>query len=288
MAESAGARRGKRFGQGALVKLSDARSSTDAMPTDDPLFVTALARGLAVLHCCGAAHDPQSVRQIVEETKLPQPTVWRLCHTLVQLGYLERTQENRYRPGLPLLGLGYAAVAQRPLAELARPAMVRLAGAYSGTVSLAVCQGLDMVFLERITGATLVYPGLRLGSRVSLLASATGWAYLCALAPAERDALLELLRQRLAADFDRMHSSLKEALRGFDDHGFVINPGILHPEINAIAVPISGTGSGPVACLYFGGPKSDFSVDFLKTEVAPVLLRLANELGGCSAVQSNS
>jgi DNA-binding IclR family transcriptional regulator len=258
------------------------------MPTDDPLFVTALARGLAVLHCCGAAHDPQSVRQIVEETKLPQPTVWRLCHTLVQLGYLERTQENRYRPGLPLLGLGYAAVAQRPLAELARPAMVRLAGAYSGTVSLAVCQGLDMVFLERITGATLVYPGLRLGSRVSLLASATGWAYLCALAPAERDALLELLRQRLAADFDRMHSSLKEALRGFDDHGFVINPGILHPEINAIAVPISGTGSGPVACLYFGGPKSDFSVDFLKTEVAPVLLRLANELGGCSAVQSNS
>ena len=288
MDESAGARLAKRSSEGALLNLDGTASPTDAMPTDDPLFVTALARGLAVLQCCGAAHAPQSVRQIVDQTKLPQPTVWRLCHTLVQLGYLERTQENRFRPGMPLLGLGYAALARRPLADLARPAMVRLAGAYNGTVSLGIRQDFDMVFIERVSGGTLIYPGLRPGSPISLLASAMGWAYLGALAPEERDALLQVARQRFSAEFERIRIALQEALRGFDDHGFVINPGILHPEINAIAVPIRGTSSSPVACLNFGGPKSVFSVDFLRTQMAPVVLKLANELGRSAAAQVTS
>lgn len=189
---------------------------------------------------------------------------------------------------MPLLGLGYAALAQRPLAELARPSMVRLASAYKGTVALSVRQDLDMVFIERISGGTLFFPGLRPGSPISLLSSAMGWAYLGALASAERDALLELARQRFVAEFDRIHISLQEALRGFDDHGFVINPGILHPEINAIAVPIRDKGSGPVACLNFGGAKSLFSVDFLRTEIAPTLLKLADELGHSAAAQVTS
>ena len=54
----------------------------------DPLFVTALARGLAVLRCFTPRTRELSATELARMTKLPQPTIWRLCHTLRALGYL--------------------------------------------------------------------------------------------------------------------------------------------------------------------------------------------------------
>ena len=51
-------------------------------------LVTALLRGLDVLRCFTEQKKVLGSSEIARLTKLPQPTVWRLCQTLVKAGYL--------------------------------------------------------------------------------------------------------------------------------------------------------------------------------------------------------
>ncbi|MDO8277110.1 MAG: IclR family transcriptional regulator [Burkholderiaceae bacterium] len=244
----------------------------------DPLFVEALARGLKVLQCCGRSDVPLTVTQIVRETGLTQSTVWRMCHTMVTLGFLERTHENRVRPGLPLLDLGYAALSRRPLADLARPGMEKLASQFAGAVSLGVRDGMEMIYLERIEGGSIIFTGLRTGSRVSLLATAMGWGYLAGISMESRASILETTRQRMPQEFARVIDRLQAAISDFPTKGYVLNTGVLHPEINAIGIPLLQEGKEPAACLSFGGSSSIFSPHRLETEIAPRLIELAKSL----------
>ena len=246
--------------------------------SDDPLFVTSLARGLAILQSLGTSDKALTMTQIAKLLKLPQPTVWRLCHTMIELGYLERTDENRVRPGLALLGLGYAALSQRPLSELARPGMEMIAKQFPGAVSLGIRQDLEMLYIHRVEGGAIVFAGLRTGSRVSLLASAIGWGYVAGLPKKERSVLLASAKQSMPKEYSRVSSALEVAINDYPIKGLIVNTGVLHPEINAIAVPVGILGSTPMASLSFGGPRSKFSVKILENEVGPKLRALARNL----------
>src|SRR5690606_25146051 len=96
----------------------------------DRQFVTALARGLQILSCFSSATPELSGSELAKLTGLPQPTVWRLCHTMLQLGMLITTSGDRMRPGLPVLRLGHSALARLDAVELARPHMQDMADTY--------------------------------------------------------------------------------------------------------------------------------------------------------------
>ena len=87
-----------------MSKIKPANESSSKTVTtlnqNDPLYVTALARGLSILKCCGEAAHDLSVSEIAKLLDLPQSTVWRACYTLEQHGYLVRVENDRLRPGL--------------------------------------------------------------------------------------------------------------------------------------------------------------------------------------------
>ena len=151
-------------------------------PDGDRLFISSLAKGLEVLQCFGPTAPELSVSDISRITGMPQPTVWRICHTLITLGYLTNAQGRQtLRPGIPVLTLGYAALSSSPLGELALPDMQAIASKHSGAVSLGARNGLDMVYLQRCQGSAIILADLRVGSRVPIATSATGWAYIAGL-----------------------------------------------------------------------------------------------------------
>jgi DNA-binding IclR family transcriptional regulator len=244
----------------------------------DPLYVTALARGLAVLRCCAENGGDLTVSEIAKRLDLPQATVWRSCYTMLKLGYLVRTQGERLRPGLAVLSLGHAALSRQPLAELARPGMEAIARQFPGAVSLGVPQGLEMLYIARVEGGAPIYPGLRAGSRVGVLASAMGWAYLAALPEKDRDAFLAVAKARQKEQYERIAQQLKQAIRHFERTGFLLNSGVIHPELNAIAFPIRLDAHTPVASISFGGVLAEFPPERLLNEVAPQLSQLASAL----------
>ena len=243
----------------------------------DRPFVTALARGLEILGCFSVSRPEISGTQLAALTGLPQPTVWRLCHTMVKLGFLVSVNGDKLRPGIPVLKLGRAALASIPLADAARAPMQSLADRFGAASGLGARDGSRMVFVQRcICEATLVM-NLRVGARLPLLSSAVGWGLLVGLEPAEREALLA---EHGPADprWPVVEPAFRAAIDDAARDGFILNIGVFHPGYNAVAVPLRGPGGKAAFGLTCAGSAATHSADFLRRQVAPVLLAAAQEL----------
>lgn len=252
-----------------------ARSDDDIAPEKDRQFVTALARGLDVLRCFTRATPALGTADIARMTGLAQPTVWRLCYTLIQEGYLVQTDRGgRLRPGISVLGLGQAAIASMPIAELARDDMQALASRYQCAVSLGMRDGHYMVYMQRMQGSQIILRDLEVGSRVPLSSSATGWAYLAGLPDDEREQVFKELQEIEKKRWSTLLPKIKQSIAQYKRTGFIINKGSLHAQINAVAVPVMSSDGKALLSLSAGGISLVFDDETL-VKVGNELKRLA-------------
>ena len=255
------------------------RQAGPPCPADDEdrPFVTALARGLEILSCFSSSRPEIGGTQLAAMTGLPQPTVWRLCHTMVQLGYLVSVSGDKLRPGIPVLKLGRSALASIPLADAARAPMQALVDRFGAASGLGANDGGRMVFVQRcISEATLVM-NLRVGARLPLLSSAVGWGFLLGLPAGERDALVA---EHGSADprWPTVQPLFLAASQAASTDGFILNTGVFHPGYNAVAVPVRASDGRPLFGLTCAGSATTHSAEFLRNQVAPALRALAKEL----------
>ena len=247
-------------------------------PQDDRQFVSALARGFAILQCFAPSRPELGTTQIAQLTGLPQSTVWRLCHTMVTLGFLIPVPgQEKLRLGLPILGLGYAVLANYPIGALAEPYMAEIAQRFQGAVSLGARDGLNMIYLQRCQGASIILADLRVGSRVPIAYSATGWAWLAAMPAPERDRLRAELHAADADRWARVEPRFDAALQAFRRTGYIVNRGSLHDQINGVAVPVLGADGTVRLTLSTGGINAVFT-DAILNEAGVELKRLAERL----------
>jgi DNA-binding IclR family transcriptional regulator len=156
--------------------------------------------------------------------------------------------------------------------------MEAIAKRYQGAVSLGVRDGLSMLYLQRCQGSSIILAHLGIGSRVPLAYSATGWAYLAAIPEKERKQLLAEIRAVDRHKWAATEPSFEASLRKFRKTGYVTNLGSLHPQVNAVAVPVlSQDGSVPLT-ISSGGISSVFT-DKVLQEVGNELKALAEKLG---------
>jgi DNA-binding IclR family transcriptional regulator len=245
---------------------------------EDRQFVTALARGLEILRCFNASRTELSGAEIAALTGLPQPTVWRMCHTLSQLGYLQ-SSGDKLKVGTAVLALGYSAVAALDFGELAQDGMQRLANDFNAASSLAAPDRQDMLIVRRATatGSVLVV-NLHVGSRLDMANSSVGWAYLASLTDEERAPLLDSMQQRHGRAWGALRRTLQDAITKYKHRGYVLNTGTYHVDINSVAVPINPGGGAQTLILNLGSPASQNSASQLEKKVAPRLLALAEVL----------
>lgn len=254
------------------------RAGDDLETAKDRQFVTALARGLEVLRCFTPARPELGTSEIARLTGIPQPTVWRLCYTLQQLGFLTPIPGRQtMRPGIALLGLGQAVLTGQPIAELALPEMAAIAAAHEGAVSLGMRDGLSMIYLQRCNGSAIILANMRVGSRVPLATSATGWAYIAGLSPERREAVIRELARAKLENWELTEQRLRAALRDYDRTGYIISLGAMHERINSVAVPIVSPDGQTTLSLSSGGISEVFQPETL-AKVGIELKSLASRL----------
>lgn len=246
--------------------------------------VSALARGIAVLRCFGEGVETLSHGDIARQTRIPKPTVTRLVATLEDLGFLrQKADGDRYALAAGVLPLARAFLSGLDVRASARPHMMALADEYDASVNLAVCEGSDIVVIEACRSRSAALTSrLDIGSRVPLLRSALGRAYLGALDAAARESLLHELRARAGHAWRKESAGLDGALRDAALRGYCISLGESHPDISAVAVPVR-TSSGEIMTLNCGGPSFRFTEEKLRRTVAPRLMetaaRIAEDIG---------
>ncbi|SAL11445.1 IclR family transcriptional regulator [Caballeronia humi] len=246
---------------------------------DERKFVVALARGLDMLRAFRPGEVLLGNRDFAERTGLPKATVNRLAYTLTTLGYLRFDEAaGKYALDTGVLSLGFALLAGADTLELARPHMRELAREIGAAVSLGCRDGMDMIYLETIRSETALTLGLAPGSRLSMLTSSMGRAYLAVQEPATRAALLEELSDAAGADGPALVKTAEQAVEDFARDGCCYSFRDWHDDVNAIAAPFRDVRNGRWLVLSSSGPASSMGEGYFREVIGPKLRALAGRL----------
>ncbi|MFY3383937.1 IclR family transcriptional regulator [Paracidovorax sp. MALMAid1276] len=252
-----------------------AAANASASPADRH-FVTALARGLDVLACFRSGDALLGNQEIAQRCGLPKSTVSRLTATLTRMGYLIHLRESsKYRLGTATLSLGSAMLARMDVRQVARPLMQELADFARAEVSLGTRDRLSMIYVENCRCKTTPALSLDVGSRISLVTSAMGRAWLAAAPAPERGELLAQLEQRNDARWPALQQGLDRALQDYRSLGVTTSFGEWQKKVNAIARSFQPGGGLPPMAINCGGPAFQVSQERLLGEVRPRLIKIA-------------
>jgi len=256
-----------------------------AAQREDPDFVTAVARGFAVLRCFRRGEHALGNKEMANRTGLPRSTIARLTHTLTELGYLEYVaSQEKYALGIAVLSLGQSYLTGLDMRDVARPQMQTLADDVKATVALAGNAGGDMMFLELAHGNPAFALRVTVGERVPRGTSALGRAYSAGLPPeARQQSIAAFRRQMKKTDWPAAEQSIQAAFADYEQYGVCLSMGDWNPDVHGVSTPMVSNG-GKVVAFSASLPAHVAPREHLIDVVAPKLIamrdRVLRQLGG--------
>lgn len=203
-----------------------------------------------------------TLAQIVRRTGLPRSSAHRMLERLVQLRWLRRSGRD-YELGMRLVELGSLAVHQDRLVRAAGPLLGELHRATGLVVHLAVLDGPDVVYLDKVGGSPLAPIPTRVGGRQPAHCTAVGKAM---LAYREEDAAVDL-GVRSTKYSIATGSQLEVELSRVRAHGVAFEREESLLGVGCVAAPIGDPGEA-VAAVSVCGPMSRMTFD--QRLIAPV------------------
>jgi DNA-binding IclR family transcriptional regulator len=213
-----------------------------------------------ILEAFGPDDEALSLSELARRSSLAKASVHRLAQELVGWGLLER-RDGDYRLGMRLFEIGQRVPRQRILRDLARPFMEDLFQATNETVHLAVLDGLEILYLEKVSGHGQVARPSRVAGRMPLHCTATGKALL-AFGPAS------LFDEVVAAPLARVTPRtvvaprlLAQELERAREAGYAVEFEQTRVGHMSVAVPLRGATGVTVAALSVTAPSGRGNVD---------------------------
>src|SRR5512141_1089934 len=200
-------------GQPALSGHDLLLAETIADHRDDPDFVTALARGLAVLLALSDKRRRMSIAQVSHRTGIPRAAARRSLHTLTKLGFVAADDARRFYLRPRVLSFSHAYLSASPIAVLAQPILDRLGESLHEACSLATLDGDEIVYLARSASSRIMSPSLNVGRRLPAYCTSIGHVMLAYLPADEFSAYLAHVRfhpytEHTLKNVDRLRETL--------------------------------------------------------------------------------
>ena len=136
------------------------------------------SRALSVLATFQNTAGPLSVARIAQRSNLPLSTTYRLVHELEAWGGIEKTSDGKYQVGMRIWELGQ--LAGRRLRDRAHPFLQDLFDLTHENVHMAVREGTQTLYTDKIYGSKKVPVISRVGGRLPMHATAVGRVLLAA------------------------------------------------------------------------------------------------------------
>jgi DNA-binding IclR family transcriptional regulator len=216
--------------------------------------------------------------ELARRSGVPKATVHRLCAELVAWGVVERAGDA-FRLGPKLFELGARVPGRRQLREAALPFVEDLFVATGLTVHLAVLDGLDVVYVERLTGRRFEPVPSSVADRLPLHCTATGK---CLLAFGPPALLAEVVAGGLPARTDRSitdGAALADELARVRRDGTATEVGEVSAGHVSVGAPIFELGEGVAGALSITGEEGAVDLDAVRALVRVASAGLSRRLG---------
>jgi DNA-binding IclR family transcriptional regulator len=199
---------------------------------------TVTSRALSLLGAFDRRHRMLGLTELAGRAGLPMPTAHRLVRELVEWGALMRLPDGRYSIGRRLWDVGLLAPVQTGLRATASPFLHDVYAATLATVHLAVREGHQVLYVERLSGRASVPIVSTVGSRLPLHCTGVG-KVLLAFAPesVQREVLHSRL-ERVTRHTVTAPGLLAEQLRRVRAEGYATTVEEMSLRACSVAVPI--------------------------------------------------
>jgi IclR family pca regulon transcriptional regulator len=249
----------------------------------EPRYSQSLERGLAILSCFTPERPIRGIAEVADELGMRRSTTHRYMSTLVALGYLEQGAARKYRLGLRVTDLGMSALNSTDLREHARPYLEELCRQSSYSVSLAVLDGPEIVYIDRVRTVRRGHGKFDLdlgpGTRLPAYCTAMGKLLLANLPEDEQRSLLaEMKLTRMGPNTITGKSALRSELEHVRDEGFAVNDQELAPELYAIAAPVRSETHEVMAAVSMSAHSSMISLEEMVEHLGPHLVAAADRI----------
>lgn len=215
-------------------------------------------RVLGILAVFTPDRRAMTLSDISRHTGLPVATAHRLVGELARWGALERDDSGVYRIGLRLWEVGSLAPRGLGLRESAMPFLEDLYEATHQNVQLAILDGLDVVYLEKISGRKAVNVLIRVGARFTAPATGVGLAMLAHADHALQERAIKGPLRRYTAKTITSGERLRRVLAEVRRTGVAVSDGQVELVSASVAAPIRGPDGTVVAALSIVVPSKGF------------------------------
>jgi DNA-binding IclR family transcriptional regulator len=144
------------------------------MPASDSMTANSvLGKVQLIVEAFGPDDEHLSLTELARRSGVAKASVHRLAQELLVWGVLERRGSD-YWLGIRLFEIGQRVPRQRILRDAARPYMEDLHQATNETIHLAVPDGREVLYLEKVSGHGQVTKPSRVAGRMPMHCTATG------------------------------------------------------------------------------------------------------------------
>lgn len=219
-----------------------------------------------------AEHEGRGrLTEISQDLGYQKNTTFRLLYTLIERGFVRQTDDAGYELTFKLLTLGESVIRSTDIHHVARPHIQELARKCGESVTLAILDGNEVIYLDRVLGSARFNTSYSIGSRAKAYTTALGKAIL-AFSPGEvveRCAGKELLAntQYTIVDAKDLRQELEETAR----RGYALDNQENVLGIRCIGAPIFDRKGEVIAAISISGLAVNMTDERVKELIDPML-----------------
>ncbi|KLU62946.1 transcriptional regulator KdgR [Peptococcaceae bacterium CEB3] len=229
----------------------------------------------AILQEVARSPDALGLMDLIRRLGYNKSTVYGITQALLELEALQQDPSTRKLSLGPLcLSLGKHSLANVSLTETARPFMKKLSLTFAETVFLGIFDDQGITITETADSQSEIKISAPIGTRIPIFAGAAGKVFLAYLSQAKLTELISRdLPQFTPKSITRKEDYLSE-LKRVRKYGYATDYGEYLEGVNAICVPLPGTGERIQAALWIVGFGTSFGSEKMK--------RAAKEATACA------
>jgi IclR family KDG regulon transcriptional repressor len=208
-----------------------------------------LVRGLKILELIAGGYSRLSIREIAEKVNLPRTIVHRMIMTLEREHYLQRNLESQgYRLTTKLWSLGCAAVQGLEIKDIGRAPLEALASKTHELIALAVLDGDDVVYVDKVDCPQTVRAFIPVGGRAPAYGISTGKVIL-AYRSDEEIARIAATMKKFTPKTVTGLGAFKKHLAEIRERGYAVNWGEWKEDVGGVASGIRDRDGNVVASI---------------------------------------